>query len=373
MLEMESFKSFNLSFSTLESLKEMDYKEPTEIQKKTIPFILEGEDLVAQAQTGTGKTAAFGIPIVEKIDTFKKEIQALILVPTRELAIQVGDEIRNIGKKKKIFVLTFYGGTPIFKQIDLLNKKLGRVLVGTPGRIKDLIERGYLNLEHVNFLVLDEADRMLDMGFLEDTEEIIFYLPKKRQTLLFSATLTKDVLNLAERYMRPEYKIINVKTDELILNQIKQKIYKVSSRNKFEKLIEILKRYKDTKTLIFVTTKKETESLTESLLNEGFSAQAIHGDFLQRKRERIMRDFKLGKFKLLVSTDVASRGLDIKDLYLVINYGFPRDINSYIHRVGRTGRAGKRGTAITLMTSSEEKIFRKFSYKTKTRLRVENF
>lgn len=370
MFSSEDFQSFNLSLQTLESLLLMGYKKPTEIQRKSIPIILKGEDLVAQAQTGTGKTAAFGIPIVEKINPFRKEIQALILVPTRELALQVGEEIRSIGKKKKLFVFTFYGGKPIFEQVNFLNKKIGKILVGTPGRIKDLLERGYLHLKGLEILVLDEADRLLDMGFIEDMKDIISYLPKERQTLLFSATLGEEVLNLAKNYMKPEYKAIVVKPEELLLKQIDQKIYKISSHLKLEKLVEILNYGKYTKTLIFVQTKIEAENLAQTLFERGFLAQAIHGDYPQRKREKIMKDFRTGRFNLLVATDVASRGLDIKNLELVINYGLPKDPNSYIHRIGRTGRTGEKGTAISIMTYSEEKSLKNILLKTKANLKI---
>ncbi|WP_051173107.1 DEAD/DEAH box helicase [Thermodesulfobacterium hveragerdense] len=362
---MLTFQSFNLSQKTLEALEIMGYKDPTDIQKKAIPLILAGDDLVGQAQTGTGKTAAFGIPIVEKVKFKKKELQALILVPTRELAIQVSEEIRNIGKNKRIFVLTFYGGKPLQKQIELLQKRVGKVLVGTPGRIKDLINRGYLKLDGIKMLVLDEADRMLDMGFIDDIDYISSQIPKERQTLLFSATLPKEILVLAEKYLRDGYKTIKVKPEEITLKQISQEVYKVPSHMKFEKLTAILSIWQEPKIIIFVQTKLEAEELAKALREEGYSVKAIHGDYPQKKREMVMKGFKAGEFKILVATDVASRGLDIKDVGLVINYGLPKDAESYIHRIGRTGRAGQTGTAISLMSRSEEKFLRNIMFKTK--------
>ncbi|QER42237.1 DEAD/DEAH box helicase [Thermodesulfobacterium sp. TA1] len=362
---MLDFQSFNLSQGTLEALSSMGYTIPTDIQKKALPLVLAGEDLVGQAQTGTGKTAAFGIPIVEKVDLKAKEIQALVLVPTRELAIQVSEEIRNIGKNKRLFVLTFYGGKPLQKQRELLQKKIGKVLVGTPGRIKDLINRGYLKLDKVKILVLDEADRMLDMGFIEDIDYIISKTPKGRQTLLFSATLPKDIWALAEKYLREGYKTIKVKPEEITLKQISQEVYKVPSHMKFEKLTAILDLWQEPKVIIFVQTKLEAEDLAKALREKGYSVKAIHGDYPQKKRETVMRGFKAGEFKILVATDVASRGLDIKDVGLVINYGLPKDAESYIHRIGRTGRAGQTGTAISLMSRSEEKFLRNIMFKTK--------
>ncbi|MGC9188320.1 MAG: DEAD/DEAH box helicase, partial [Sulfurihydrogenibium sp.] len=350
----KTFQNLGISQETLKSLDSLGYQKPTEIQEKAIPVVLSGKDLVAQAQTGTGKTAAFGIPIVEKVNTKQKKIQALVLVPTRELAIQVAKEIKELGKNKKVFVLSVYGGKSMKHQIDFLKKGNDVVIVGTPGRVKDLLNRGFLKLDNVKMFVLDEADRMLEMGFIEDIEEIMSYLPEERQNLLFSATMPKEILELAEEFLNEDYETIKVKPDEITVEKIKQIIYRVDPKNKFSKLIQILSENDAEKTIIFTQTKLEADELAEKLKEEGFNVSAIHGDFSQKKRETVLHNFRTGKLKILVATDVAARGLDIKGVELVINYGLPRDAESYIHRIGRTGRAGKEGTAISIATPSED-------------------
>ncbi|PMP63234.1 MAG: ATP-dependent helicase [Sulfurihydrogenibium sp.] len=368
----KTFQNLGISQETLKSLDSLGYQKPTEIQEKAIPVVLSGKDLVAQAQTGTGKTAAFGIPIVEKVNTKQKKIQALVLVPTRELAIQVAKEIKELGKNKKVFVLSVYGGKSMKHQIDFLKKGNDVVIVGTPGRVKDLLNRGFLKLDNVKMFVLDEADRMLEMGFIEDIEEIMSYLPEERQNLLFSATMPKEILELAEEFLNEDYETIKVKPDEITVEKIKQIIYRVDPKNKFSKLIQILSENDAEKTIIFTQTKLEADELAEKLKEEGFNVSAIHGDFSQKKRETVLHNFRTGKLKILVATDVAARGLDIKGVELVINYGLPRDAESYIHRIGRTGRAGKEGTAISIATPSEDKSLENILKKTKANIEVIN-
>ncbi|PMP76636.1 MAG: ATP-dependent helicase, partial [Sulfurihydrogenibium sp.] len=368
----KTFQNLGISQETLKSLDSLGYQKPTEIQEKAIPVVLSGKDLVAQAQTGTGKTAAFGIPIVEKVNTKQKRIQALVLVPTRELAIQVAKEIKELGKNKKVFVLSVYGGKSMKHQIDFLKKGNDVVIVGTPGRVKDLLNRGFLKLDNVKMFVLDEADRMLEMGFIEDIEEIMSYLPEERQNLLFSATMPKEILELAEEFLNEDYETIKVKPDEITVEKIKQIIYRVDPKNKFSKLIQILSENDAEKTIIFTQTKLEADELAEKLKEEGFNVSAIHGDFSQKKRETVLHNFRTGKLKILVATDVAARGLDIKGVELVINYGLPRDAESYIHRIGRTGRAGKEGTAISIATPSEDKFLENILKKTKANIEVIN-
>ncbi|MGB9766119.1 MAG: DEAD/DEAH box helicase, partial [Sulfurihydrogenibium sp.] len=368
----KTFQNLGISQETLKSLDSLGYQKPTEIQEKAIPVVLSGKDLVAQAQTGTGKTAAFGIPIVEKVNTKQKKIQALVLVPTRELAIQVAKEIKELGKNKKVFVLSVYGGKSMKHQIDFLKKGNDVVIVGTPGRVKDLLNRGFLKLDNVKMFVLDEADRMLEMGFIEDIEEIMSYLPEERQNLLFSATMPKEILELAEEFLNEDYETIKVKPDEITVEKIKQIIYRVDPKNKFSKLIQILSENDAEKTIIFTQTKLEADELAEKLKEEGFNVSAIHGDFSQKKRETVLHNFRTGKLKILVATDVAARGLDIKGVELVINYGLPRDAESYIHRIGRTGRAGKEGTAISIATPSEDKFLENILKKTKANIEVIN-
>lgn len=367
-----TFRDLNISKETLKSLEDLGYSKPTEIQEKAIPFIMEGKDLVAQAQTGTGKTAAFGIPIVEKVNPKLRKIQALILVPTRELAIQVAKEIKDIGKNKKVYTLAVYGGKSIQHQINFLRKGSDVVVVGTPGRVKDLLERGHLKLDNVKMFVLDEADRMLEMGFIEDIEDIMSYLPENQQNLLFSATMPKEILDLAEEFLNPDYNTIKVKPDEVTVEKIKQVIYRVNPRDKYKKLTEVLSQEKSDKIIIFTQTKLEADDLANQLKDEGFSVSAIHGDFSQKKRETVLHNFRTGKLKILVATDVAARGLDIKGVSLVINYGLPRDTESYIHRIGRTGRAGKEGTAISIMTPAEDKQLLNIQKKTKANIELIN-
>jgi ATP-dependent RNA helicase DeaD len=360
-----TFEDLNLSKRTLFSLKKMGYEKPTEVQQKTIPVVMEGKDLIAQAQTGTGKTAAFGIPIVEKVNPKKRKIQALVLVPTRELAIQVAKEIKDLGKDKRLFVLAVYGGKSIKHQIDFLRKGLDVVIVGTPGRVKDLINRGHLKLDNVEILVLDEADRMLDMGFIDDITDIINELPKERQTLLFSATMPREILNLAEDFLKEDYEIVRIKPEEVTVDRIKQIVYRVDNKQKFEKFTESLKNVESDKTIVFTQTKRGADELARKLKKEGFQADAIHGDFSQAKRESVLRKFRTNKLEILVATDVAARGLDIKGIEVVYNYDIPQDVESYIHRIGRTGRAGKEGTAISFSVPSEDKFVKNIMKKTK--------
>lgn len=368
-----SFQTLGISKEILDSIESMGYKTPTEIQQKAIPLVLSGKDIVAQAQTGTGKTAAFGIPLIERVNPKIKKIQALVLVPTRELAIQVAKEIKDLGKNKKVFVLSVYGGKSIKHQIDFLKKGNDVIVVGTPGRVRDLIERGYLKLGNVGMFVLDEADRMLEMGFIEDIEFIMSNLPENRQNLLFSATMPREILSLAEDFLKPDYQTIRVKPDEVTVEKIHQIIYRVDNPDLIKKLKEILSQNLLEKTIIFTQTKIEADELSEILKKEGFSVSAIHGDFSQNKREAVLRKFRTGEIKILVATDVAARGLDIKGVGLVINYKLPRDIESYIHRIGRTGRAGKEGTAISIITPDQDKMLNSIQKKIGKKLEIQNF
>lgn len=367
---MLQFKDFGVSKEVLQGINLLRYSEPTEIQREAIPLLLSGKDLVAQAQTGTGKTSAFGIPITEGVSAEIRKPQALIIVPTRELALQVTEELKALGKFKRLFVLSIYGGKPIDKQVSFLKKGLCHILVGTPGRLKDLLQRKHLKLERIKYLVLDEADRMLEMGFIEDIEEIIQATPENRQTLLFSATLPREILSMAERFLKPDYTKVRIKPEEPTLNTITQKVYKTSERGRFEKLVNLLRVAEDTKTIIFTHTKKEAEELASELRELGFGVSALHGDYSQRKRENVLKGFRESRFNILVATDVASRGLDIKDVELVINYGLPKDSDSYIHRIGRTGRAGRKGTAVSLMIPREERHLKAILFKTKGNIEI---
>ncbi len=367
-----SFRDLQISHKTLKSIERLGFKNPTEVQEKAIPVVLSGKDLIAQAQTGTGKTAAFGIPIVEKVNPKARKVQALVLVPTRELAIQVTKEIKDLGREKRIFALAIYGGKSIKHQIDFLKKGKDVVVVGTPGRVKDLIERRVLDLSNVEIFVLDEADRMLEMGFIEDIEFIFSKTPQKKQTLMFSATMPPAIKRLAEEFLNPDYETIRIKPEEVTVDRIKQIVYRVDQNKQLEKLTESLKEYRDTKTIVFTETKKGADQLANELKKRGFNADAIHGDFSQAKREKVLRNFRRNQLQILVATDVAARGLDIKGVDLVMNYSLPKDVESYIHRIGRTGRAGKEGTAISIMVPSEDHILRQIQRKTKADINLVN-
>lgn len=350
-----NFEDFNLSKETMKSVSEIGFEEPTPIQVSTIPLIMSGRDLVGQAQTGTGKTAAFGIPIVEKCQKGKNPF-AIILEPTRELAVQVAQEIYKIGKFKKISVLPVYGGTSIERQINTLQRGVN-VVVGTPGRVIDHLNRKTISLKDVKIVVLDEADEMLDMGFIEDMETILKETPTERQTLLFSATMPQLIINIARRYMRDPEKI-RVNTKDIIIPKIKQIFYEVREPDKINALSRLLDVEDPQLAIVFCHTKRDVDEVSVKLDQMGYNAGALHGDFTQARRDEVMNKFKAGMLDILVATDVAARGLDIKDVTHVINYSIPQNPDSYIHRIGRTGRAGKSGIAITLVTPREYKHLR---------------
>ncbi|RUM61603.1 MAG: ATP-dependent helicase [Persephonella sp.] len=368
-----SFKDLNLSKKMLSSLQNLGYEKPTEIQEKSIPLIMENHNLLGQAQTGTGKTLAFGIPIVEKINPKDKDPQALILTPTRELALQVSEEIKKISRNRGIFTLAVYGGTSIDRQINFLKNKKNQIVVGTPGRVKDLIDRGVLRLDKIKIFVLDEADRMLDMGFIDDIRYIYSKLPEEKQILLFSATIPNSIMALAKEFLKDNFKIVKVKPEEVVVDKIKQYLFKVNEFSRFSKLKELLNKHSDKKAIIFTETKKNVDELYKLLKKNDFKVGAIHGDFSQRKREQVLKDFKENNINILIATDVASRGLDIKDVEIVYNYKLPNNVESYIHRIGRTGRAGKEGIAISFATNSEKQTVIKISKITKGKIKLIDF
>lgn len=351
-----SFEELGLSPSIVQAITELGYEEPTSIQARTIARLLEGVDVIAQAQTGTGKTAAFALPIIERLDPTLRTPQALVMTPTRELAIQVAEAFHSYGKHNHISILPVYGGQPIERQLRALDRGV-QVVVGTPGRILDHIGRGTLNLERVRIVVLDEADEMLDMGFVEDIEAILAETPPERQTALFSATMPAPIAELARKYMRSPERI-TVAAEQMTVPQIRQVYYEVGARDKFEVLARILDFEMPTSAIIFCRTKSEVDALGERLIARAFPAETLHGDLSQVQRDRVMSRFRSGQVELLVATDVAARGLDIDHISHVINYDIPLDPEVYVHRIGRTGRAGRTGAAITLVTPRERRLLR---------------
>ncbi len=349
---MESFEKLGLSEKALKVLNQKGFEEPTPIQGMTIPAILAGKkDIVGQAQTGTGKTAAFGLPIIELLQEKSKTVQALILTPTRELAIQVAEEINSLKGKKKLSIVPIYGGQSIDLQLRSLKKGVD-VVVGTPGRILDHLKRRTLKLDKISYLVLDEADEMLNMGFLEDVTEIMGNTGPEKRTMLFSATMPYEIKQVAKKHMR-EYDLLKVTKGQLTVSQTDQIYFEVSAADKFEALCRIVDIEEGFYGLVFCRTKIDVDTTANHLIERGYDADAIHGDLTQNQREKILSKFKKRLLNILVATDVAARGIDIQDLTHVINYSLPQDPESYVHRIGRTGRAGKGGNAITFITPVE--------------------
>ncbi|MEK6758777.1 MAG: DEAD/DEAH box helicase [Deltaproteobacteria bacterium] len=356
MENITRFEDFGLSSEVLKAIAQMGFEEPTPIQKKTIPVLMMGKDVIGQAQTGTGKTAAFGIPIVEKIDKSAQGVQAIVLAPTRELAMQAAEELNKLGASKRLHALPVYGGTSIERQIKALQRGV-HIVVGTPGRVLDHIERRTLNLKNVKIVVLDEADEMLDMGFVEDITKILSETPVERQTLLFSATMPEAIIKISKRYMRSPEKL-KVTTDTLTAANVSQIVYEVRESEKLDALTRLIDFHDSGKFLVFCHTKRDTDDVAGNLRLKGYDADAMHGDFSQSQREAVLKRFKGGKIDVLVATDVAARGLDISHITHVVNFSIPQNPESYVHRIGRTGRAGREGVAITFVTPREDRQFR---------------
>ncbi|MFN8309553.1 MAG: DEAD/DEAH box helicase [Chitinophagales bacterium] len=349
---MEKFRELGLSENVLEALTKKGFETPSEIQEKTIPLLLKGtKDIVGQAQTGTGKTAAFGLPLIEQLDDNNRAVQALVLCPTRELAMQVAEEIISFKNQKRLYVQPVYGGQSYTIQINALKKGV-QIVVGTPGRIRDHIDRGTLKLDQVTHVVLDEADEMLNMGFEEEVREILKSVPKERRMLLFSATMPPAILKLAKNFMR-DYDLVEVQKQTPTTDRVDQMYFQVRDRDRFAALCRILDTEPEFYGIVFCKTKMETDNIADKLIDRGFDAEAIHGDVTQSQREMILKKFKMKKVNIMVATDVAARGIDVNDLTHVINYNLPQDPESYVHRIGRTGRAGKHGTAISIVSPSE--------------------
>ena len=369
-MELTKFKELGLSEKILEVLRKKGFEEPTEIQAKSIPVLLNEEtDIIGQAQTGTGKTAAFGLPMIERLKENSSHIQALILVPTRELAIQVAEEISSFKGDKKLHVLPIYGGQSMSDQIRRIKSGVD-IVVGTPGRIFDHMKRKRIDFSKVSYVVLDEADEMLNMGFLEEVEEILEGTNPNRKTLLFSATMPDRIRNIAKKYMK-EHKLISIKKKQLTGDLVDQIYFEVQNNNKLEALCRIIDIEEDFYALIFCRTKVEVDQLSSKLIDRGYHADGIHGDHSQPHRERILEKIRSKKIRILVATDVAARGINVTDLSHVINYSLPQDPESYVHRIGRTGRAGKKGVAITFVSRSEYRKLTFITRITKTDIRKE--
>lgn len=352
-----TFRDLGLSEGTLAAVEAKGFITPSPIQAACIPMLLRNEkDIIGRAQTGTGKTAAFGLPLIDLLDEENRSPQAIVITPTRELALQVANEIISFKGNKRLQVCAVYGGANMREQLRDLNRGV-HIVVGTPGRIMDHIQRGSLDLSGISHVILDEADEMLDMGFRDDIETILRSTPENNRMLLFSATMPREILDIARKFMG-DYEMISVKKEDVANASIEQMYYDVYERDKLEALIRIMETQKDFYGIIFCQTKIDTDSVANKLIERGYGAEALHGDVSQSQRERILAKFKKKSINILVATDVAARGIDVNDLTHVINYALPQDPESYIHRIGRTGRAGKKGIAISLIAPPD---FRKLS------------
>lgn len=364
-----TFDSLPISKEIKKSIKDMGFEEPTPIQSEAIPLLLEGKDVIGQAQTGTGKTAAFSIPLIEMIDVSNKKLQAVILCPTRELALQVAEEINKFVKHKSgIRFLPVYGGQPIERQLNALKKGV-HIIIGTPGRVIDHIDRGTLKMSSVKFLVLDEADEMLDMGFREDIELILKNTPSERQTVMFSATMPRPILDLTKKYQNNPVHV-KVVHEKMTVPGIEQIYFEVNSSKKAEALSRIIDINNFRLALVFCNTKRMVDELVENLQARGYSADGLHGDLKQASRDKVMGKFRDGKIEILVATDVAARGLDVENVEAVFNYDFPQDEEYYVHRIGRTGRAGRTGKAFTFATGKDLHKLRDIQKFTNTKIKL---
>ena len=351
-----AFADLGVEPQLLRAVEELGFEEPTPIQEQAIPLLLRGADIIGQAQTGTGKTAAYALPIIQRLEAEPGQPQALVLVPTRELALQVAEATYKMGKHKTTCVVPIYGGQPIERQLRALRQNV-HIVVGTPGRIMDHLRRGTLSLDRVRTVILDEADEMLDMGFIEDIEWILQQAPAERQTALFSATIPPRIAQLAQRYLRSPIRVA-IPAETLTVPQVRQTYYEVVGRDKTDALTRILDMEEPASTILFTRTRREADEVAESLQVRGYAAEALHGDMSQALRERTLNRFRRGQIEILVATDVAARGLDIVDVSHVINYDVPPDPEQYVHRIGRTGRAGRAGDAVTLVTPRERRMLR---------------
>ncbi|SIS56823.1 DEAD/DEAH box helicase [Salimicrobium flavidum] len=370
---MTKFNSLGLSDPILKALDHMGFEETTPIQEQTIPLGMEGHDVIGQAQTGTGKTAAFGIPMIEKVDKQVRGVQGLVVAPTRELAIQVAEELNRLGKNAGVRALPIYGGSNMERQIRAL--KNNEIVVATPGRLLDHIRRKTIKLEQVHTAVLDEADEMLNMGFIDDIRDILKALPEERQTLLFSATMPKEIRDIATTLMNTP-KEVKTKSKEMTVSNIDQYYVEIAEKHKFDALTRLLDLQSPDLAIVFGRTKRRVDEVADALQVRGFRAEGIHGDLTQGKRMSVLKKFKEGRVEILVATDVAARGLDISDVTHVYNFDIPQDPESYVHRIGRTGRAGRKGESISFVTPREKdqlNLIEKLTKKKVDKLRVPSY
>ena len=366
-MEAIKFEDLNFDAKILRAVTDMGFEAASPIQGQSIPLELEGLDIIGQAQTGTGKTAAFGIPLLQKVDPKSKKLQAIILCPTRELAIQVSEEIRRLAKYMHgVKVLPIYGGQEIGRQIRSLKDGI-QVIIGTPGRVMDHMRRKTLKLEHVHTVVLDEADEMLNMGFLEDMETILSELPEERQTVMFSATMPPAIAEIAKKFQKdPE--IVKVVKKELTVPKVTQYYYEVKPKTKVEVMCRLLDMYDPKLSIVFCNTKRQVDDLVQELQGRGYFAEGLHGDLKQMQRDRVMNSFRNGRTDILIATDVAARGIDVDDVEAVFNYDIPQDDEYYVHRIGRTGRAGREGKAFSLVVGREVYKLREIQRYCKTKI-----
>ncbi len=364
---MPDFTTFGLRPEVLRAIAEMGFEEPSPVQAQVIPLFLQGKDVVVQALTGTGKTAAFGIPLVERAEPGGRLPQAVVLAPTRELALQVSEHLSRIARYRPLRIAPIYGGQSIDRQIRTLRQGV-QIVVATPGRLMDHMQRGTVDLRQVRVLVLDEADEMLNLGFLEDVEYILQHLPAERQTGLFSATMPDPILALARRYLRDPVVLRLSRPRALTVPAVAQVYYEVPARRKLDALTRILDALTPERTLVFCATRRMVDELAEALVSRGYLAEALHGGLSQAAREQVLRNFREGRTEVLVATDVAARGLDIPEVALVVNYDLPQDPEGYVHRIGRAGRFGRPGRAVTLVVPWETREIRVIERVTGARL-----
>jgi ATP-dependent RNA helicase DeaD len=368
-MENVKFSDLGLNEKVLRAIDDLGFEEPSRIQAEVIPVLLEGFDAIGQAQTGTGKTLAFGAPILSKFERSESnKIHTIILAPTRELAIQVNDELVRIAKYSRVRMLPVYGGQPIDRQIRALKSGID-IVVGTPGRVLDLIRRELIDLSYIKFLVLDEADEMLNMGFIEDIEEILKNASKERQTMLFSATMPDEIKKLTKRYLKPDSKHISIIKNTMTVSTVSQYYYEIKQKDRFESFCRILDVDEPASAIIFCKTKRGVDELVEAMQARGYSVEGMHGDMNQNQRMNTLRKFKEGNLEFLVATDVAARGIDVENVTHVINYDLPQEIESYVHRIGRTGRANREGIAYTLVTPREYMTLKQIEKVTKSKIK----